>query len=171
MPDRDSPDPDPLQIDTGVGAGDWGAEDWDGLARRAIRAALAGAGHAVRGPTEIAVRLSDDAELRALNAAWRGKDRPTNILSFPMEAEAAAPGAPIMLGDLVLAHETCVAEAVAKAIPLTDHVSHLLVHGTLHLLGHDHLTDAEAEAMEALETAILATLHIANPYALESPDV
>jgi probable rRNA maturation factor len=166
-----------LDVDCDIVAGDWDpAHDWEALARRAIAAALAGDGRGTvvepgTGLVEVAVRLSDDAEVQQLNRDFRGKDKPTNILSFPMldpdtvDEELGRSGMDILLGDMALAHETCVREAADKAIALDDHVTHLLVHGTLHLLGHDHQDDPTAEAMEALETRILAGLGIANPYA------
>ena len=119
--------------------------------------------------------LTDDAAVRALNAQWRGKDRPTNVLSFPAAtpdeiARARAGGPPLLLGDVVLALETCRREAAEQGKPLADHVAHLVVHGVLHLLGHDHEDDAEADRMERLETAILAELGIADPYAGQPDD-
>lgn len=116
------------------------------------------------------VLLTSDAEVHALNRQWRGKDRPTNVLSFPMLARAQllalpAEGPPEMLGDIALAHETCAREAAEKGVPLTDHAAHLLVHGLLHLAGYDHETGpADAKAMEKLEIKALALMGIANPY-------
>lgn len=113
------------------------------------------------------VAFSGDAEVRALNARFRGQDKPTNVLSFPagpLVPGAAAEGGPRHLGDVVLAAETVAAEAREQGIPLAHHVQHLVIHGVLHLVGHDHETDAEAEAMEALETRLLAALGIADPY-------
>ncbi|WP_243404062.1 rRNA maturation RNase YbeY [Zavarzinia aquatilis] len=127
-------------------------------------AALSGA----TGPAEIAITLSDDAEVRDLNRDWRGKDKPTNVLSFPgLEGAMAAllpPEAPRPLGDIILAFETCRVEAEEQGKPLADHARHLVVHGVLHLLGYDHEEDAEAEEMEALETMVLAGLGIPDPY-------
>ena len=111
-----------------------------------------------------------DDEVRVLNRAWRTKDQPTNVLSFPMltraELEAMTPqGGPEMLGDIALAFETCTREAVEKGVPLKDHAAHLIVHGLLHLAGHDHVGgDAEAATMEALEIKALAQMGIADPY-------
>ena len=105
------------------------------------------------------VLLTDDAAVRDLNARFRERDRPTNVLSFPA-AESAAPH----LGDLVLAHAVCAAEAVAQGKTLADHLTHLTVHGVLHLLGRDHEDEVEAEAMEAEERSILASLGVADPY-------
>ena len=110
------------------------------------------------GPVLLGIILTDDAEQRVLNRTWRGKDAPTNVLSFAM-ADPAAPapaGAPVLLGDVVLAFETVAREAAEQTKPLPDHLSHLVVHGVLHLLGFDHENDAEAAIMEARETEILA---------------
>jgi probable rRNA maturation factor len=116
-------------------------------------------------PCEMTVLLTDDREMRDLNRRWRGKDAATNVLSFPAGDEPEGIDGPRQLGDIVLAAETIAREAEAQGITLTDHLSHLVVHGTLHLLGYDHEDDAEAERMEALETTILAGLGIADPYA------
>lgn len=157
------------------------APGWDAriapeaLSIRAVSAALEGAGLGalLAAPAldlEVSVLFADDAELRRLNRDYRGCDRPTNILSFPMldcaglAALRSRPEGAHLLGDLALALETIAGEAAAQRKPFADHVTHLLVHGTLHLLGHDHLAEPEAEAMEALERAILATLGIADPY-------
>ncbi len=119
--------------------------------------------------TAAAVALSSDATVKTLNAAYRNKDKPTNVLSFPAHAGARPePGAPRLIGDVVLAAETVAAEAADLGIPPAHHLQHLVVHGLLHLAGFDHETDAEAEAMEALETRILAHLGIADPYAEEA---
>jgi probable rRNA maturation factor len=123
-------------------------------------------------PMSVSVKLSDDAEVHALNREWREKDKPTNVLSFPMldddEIDALLDGtynAPeIMLGDIILAYETCAAEAEEKQISVADHATHLVIHGMLHLLGHDHVDDEEAEAMEALEVKALASMGLHNPY-------
>ena len=137
-----------------------GLED---LTERAARAAVAAAG---REPAacEIGLLAADDARIAGLNAEWRGKPGPTNVLSWPAAEAPLAPGEPRFLGDLALAWETCAAEAAAAGRAPADHVAHLVVHGVLHLLGHDHEDDAEAEAMEALETKVLASLGVADPY-------
>ena len=145
--------------------------DWEALAETAVLTAARVSGHqAVEdapAPFEVSVKFSDDAEVRTLNASYRGKDAPTNVLSFPMmsAAELAAPprqGG--LLGDIVLARETCAREAADKGIALADHASHLIVHGTLHLFGHDHGGDAEAETMEGIERMALNAIGIADPY-------
>lgn len=134
------------------------------LVREAVLAALRGAGLG-DAATEISVTLSDDAAVRELNREWRGKDKPTNILSFPMRQLRPGDRPGPLLGDLVLARETLRREAEAEGKTAADHARHLVVHGTLHLLGYDHETDADADRMEALEVAILRGLGVADPYA------
>ena len=146
---------------------------WEPLVRSAAEAAIAESAFPQLAESErrleLSVRLADDSQVQALNAQWRGKDKPTNVLSFPQldpsDLEAAsAPGPELMLGDLVLARGTCEREAADKAIPLEDHAAHLVVHGTLHLLGYDHQDDGSAEEMESREVRALARLGIADPY-------
>jgi probable rRNA maturation factor len=146
------------------------ALDWEGLAERAVQAA-ARVEPAFANPRLTASLLfTTDEQVHDLNREWRGKDKPTNVLSFPMldrdELLAlAADGPPEMLGDIALAHETCAREAAEKGVSLEHHTTHLIVHGLLHLAGHDHVdSDAQAEAMEALEIAALAKMGIADPY-------
>ena len=146
--------------------------DWSALAQSAAQAAIAESAFPTLGQSgdaEISVRLAGDEEVRALNAQWRGKDKSTNVLSFPMvvadELRAEAGAAGLMLGDVILAHGVCSDEASDKAISLQGHASHLLVHGTLHLLGYDHSDEAAAADMEARERRALARLGIADPYA------
>ena len=142
------------------------------LLERATRAALAcqpGGG----GPLEVSFLLAGDAELRRLNRDHRGQDKATNVLSFPVEDDEPEPGAPAdrahagprLLGDVALALETLEREAAAQAKTLPDHVCHLAVHGVLHLLGYDHVADAEAARMERLEVRILTAMGVADPYA------
>lgn len=134
------------------------------IARETIAAAVAESGAALAEGVEVSLCLADDATLRALNARWRGIDKPTNVLSFP----AAPPGrlgSATTLGDIALAYETLEREAADFGLPIADHYRHLVAHGFLHLIGYDHETDAEAERMEALETRILARLGAADPYA------
>lgn len=142
---------------------------WEGIdtiAEQAARAALAAVG---RDPDrhEIALLACDDARIAALNGTFRDKAQPTNVLSWP-EFDGPIPepgdGDPLFLGDMAIAYETCAREAEAAGITLADHATHLVIHGVLHLLGHDHIDDAEAEAMEAIETNVLASMGIANPY-------
>ncbi len=117
------------------------------------------------GPAEVSILLTDDAEQRRLNQAWRNIDKPTNVLSFPqIEPFASVAG---MLGDISLARETLEREAAEQGVTFEAHFTHLVVHGFLHLLGYDHIDEEEALAMEGLETQILATLGIADPYADE----
>ena len=146
---------------------------WEALVDRAAKAAVAESafpqlGASVR-PVELSVRLTSDQEVQALNAHWRRKDVATNVLSFPMaeayELEQADEDGPeLLLGDVILAHGTCKREAEDKAISIADHAAHLVVHGTLHLLGYDHDDPAQAEDMEAREVRALARLGIADPY-------
>src|SRR5262249_44599130 len=112
------------------------------------------------------VTLTDDAEQRQLNLAWRGKNASTNVLAFPaLDSSVSLPaGAPLLLGDIVLAYETVAREAAEQNKPFTDHFRHLVVHGVLHLLGFDHHTDAEAATMESREIVILTHLGVPNPY-------
>ncbi|WP_194756001.1 rRNA maturation RNase YbeY [Aliidiomarina indica] len=117
---------------------------------------------------ELTVRITDANEVQTLNREYRDKDKPTNVLSFPFDAELP-PGVSLdvpLLGDVILCEEVVRAEAIAQNKPLAHHFAHLVVHGTLHLLGYDHITDTEAEAMENLERAVLATLDIADPYTM-----
>jgi probable rRNA maturation factor len=147
---------------------------WPDLAEAAVRAAVAESAAAALnegGPVaEVSVRFAGDEELRALNAQWRGKDKATNVLSFPMVEADRLPGlldakGELLLGDVVLARGVCEREAAEKGIAVRDHAAHLIVHGTLHLLGCDHEHDEEeAEAMEAAERRALARLGIADPY-------
>lgn len=134
----------------------------DAMLARAARAGFGAAPPRRSGTYHVTVALSNDEEMRALNRTWRGKDAPTNVLSFPADDEICEPG---FLGDVVLAYETALREAHEQDIELADHVSHLVVHGVLHLLGFDHTDDAQAERMEALERIALASLGIADPYA------
>ena len=141
--------------------------DAEGLLRKSIALALADFDAGGR-TVEVGVRLVDDGTIRGLNRDWRGRDKPTNVLSFPLGAPepVTEAGFPWLLGDIVMSFDTVEAESRADAKSLAHHVAHLAIHATLHLIGHDHETDAEAEAMESAETALLAQLGIADPYAL-----
>ncbi len=129
----------------------------------AARAALA-AEAAPEAGGELSLVLGDDALVQALNGRWRGRDAPTNVLSFSAAEASAPPDAPRLLGDVVLAFETVAREAAAQGKPLADHLRHLVVHGVLHLRGFDHEEEDAARRMEALEIAVLAGLGVANPY-------
>lgn len=154
-----------VAIDVMVEAGAWADET--GLAKiaaRIVAATLAELGLRA-GDSELSLVFTDDAHIRALNAGWRGKDKPTNVLSFPAFPPRKGAPLPPMLGDVILAFETVRDEARLEEKPFDHHLSHLLVHGLLHLLGYDHETDEDAEEMEALERQVLAGLAIADPYA------
>ena len=163
-----------MMLDIAIDADpEWDSSDWGALARSAAEAAIAESAFPQLGrgarEVELSIRLTSDEEVRALNAEWRGKDKPTNVLSFPMSepdelADTAGEGPELMLGDIILARGVCLAEAAEKSIPVEKHAAHLMVHGTLHLLGYDHHDDAEAEDMEAREVRALARLGIEDPY-------
>jgi probable rRNA maturation factor len=156
-----------------VVADGWQAElDAEAIIQRAI-AAAAEIADADVGDAELAVMLTDDSGIRTLNCNWRGIDKPTNVLSFPALQPTGAGGpddAPRMLGDIAIAYETTRKEADDEQKPFDHHLSHLAVHGFLHLIGYDHENDDDAEAMETLEAEILAQLGIPNPYADRHPN-
>jgi probable rRNA maturation factor len=173
-------------IETAVQIGeDWNKDiDWEALALAAATHAIRQTPHAglIDDPTtvEISVKFTDDAEVQKLNASYRHKDKPTNVLSFPMvqtdmlSSLANSDDGEVLLGDIVLAHGVCAHEAEEKGVAVRDHAAHLVVHGALHLLGYDHEKgEAEAEAMEAMERTALAILGIADPYkpAIEPDEV
>jgi probable rRNA maturation factor len=153
-----------LTVDILTQSPQWDAQPGaEATVRRAI--AQAAAIEATTDPgAEVSVLLCDDAVIAALNARWRGRDEPTNVLSFPAPP-AADPAAPAHLGDIAIACETVTREAQEQDQPVAEHLAHLAVHGFLHLLGYDHRTDGEADRMERLERDILATLGIHDPYA------
>lgn len=149
--------PNPLVLDVRVAADGWDdlfGEKPEAFALKVLKAAAKREGRA----GDVAVLFTDDAEMRTLNRTWKGKDKPTNVLSFP------APEGFGSLGDVALGFETIAAEAVGQGKTRADHAAHLLVHGFLHLLGYDHQNDADAERMEDRERAILSDLGIADPY-------
>ncbi|MCO4092731.1 MAG: rRNA maturation RNase YbeY [Sphingorhabdus sp.] len=186
-----------VELDMGVvwGNSDFGQSEVEKAVDAAVRfAGLPGLAE-YPSPVEVSIKLTDNAEVRALNREWRDKDKPTNVLSFPMLEEDAlqqlrhpnlASGSyflsdaekiktlkqvqgdeqemEMLLGDIILAYETCAAEAKEKDIPVAHHATHLVIHGMLHLLGHDHIEDDEAELMEALEVKALASIGLNNPY-------
>jgi probable rRNA maturation factor len=149
--------------------------DWPGLAERTVQAAVAESGFAWLGTSEcdfeVSVRFSSDEDVRALNAAWRAKDKATNVLSFPMverdflETFRRSGAGEALLGDVILAHGVCAREAAGKGVSVETHAAHLIVHGMLHLLGYDHEKGEEdAEAMEETERRALAAIGISDPY-------
>jgi probable rRNA maturation factor len=146
----------------------WEAEPGaEAVVRRAVSQAAAAAGPAVTAPAEVAVLLCDDAMIAALNAQWRGREEPTNVLSFPAAPAAGTSGSEsgvVHLGDIAIACETVIREAREQGRTVSQHLAHMAVHGFLHLLGYDHQTDDEAERMEGLEREILAGLGISDPY-------
>jgi probable rRNA maturation factor len=146
-----------------------GSERWRDApeAEKVVRAAIAAVASAVSTTEgELAIVLTDDSAIRTLNRDWRGKDQPTNVLSFP--SAEPQPDTPILLGDIVIAYETTAREALAEDKSFMHHLAHLAVHGFLHLVGYDHQTDKEAQAMETLERAVLARLDVPDPYLVRS---
>jgi probable rRNA maturation factor len=153
-----------IDIAIRVEAGDWGDRRKLGrLAKKAVAASMASGLRATPG-SELSILFTDDASIRVLNATWRKIDKPTNVLSFPGTPPKGAVYGPL-LGDIVLAHETVLREAQEQHLTFDHHLTHLIVHGLLHLFGHDHIDEGEAEMMESLETAILGSLGIGDPYA------
>jgi probable rRNA maturation factor len=191
-----------IDVDLTIGL-DWGSSDFgQNEAEKAVDAAIKFAGLPglanYPSPVEVSIKLSDNDEVQALNREWRDKDKPTNVLSFPMLDDdeldqlchpepvsgSIAPPKPtdeaakwtlehvqhdgldreLLLGDIILAYGVCATEAAEKGIPIAHHATHLVIHGMLHLLGHDHIEDDEAEAMEALEVKALASMGLHNPY-------
>jgi len=149
------------------------SRSWETLARNAAEAAIAESAFPQlamsKRPVEISVLMTGDEKVRELNAEYRQKDRPTNVLSFPMSGaeelrDTNVTGPELLLGDIILARGVCEAEAAEKGVTVEDHATHLIVHGTLHLLGYDHDGDDEASDMEAREIRALERLGIANPY-------
>ncbi|GGB54108.1 rRNA maturation RNase YbeY [Blastomonas aquatica] len=148
--------------------------DWEALAARAVDAALAvspyGSWANARFTVSISVHFGSDDEVQALNRSFRDKDKSTNVLSFPMvepdmlAALANTDDGEVLLGDIMLAYQTCIAEAAEKGIDVAAHATHLLAHGTLHLVGYDHIDEAAAVHMEELEVKALANLGLDNPY-------
>lgn len=138
------------------------------IVERAAEAAFAAVPD-VPARAEVSIALVDDDAICDLNRDYRGKDKPTNVLSFPAPP-LSVPGAPVLLGDIAVAYETTAAEAATEAKSIADHLSHLVIHGVLHLVGYDHIDPEDAELMEATERDILAALGIADPYALRDAD-
>lgn len=175
FPPSDSPPPDtspPLLVEIARDGGDWpgwAAEVAEAAARRAHARVLTAIGETLpEAGAEVSILLTDDAALHRLNRDFRGKDKPTNVLSFE-NGEVPLPGMPLFWGDMALAWETLAREAAAQGKTTRDHATHLVVHAMLHLMGYDHEDAAEAAAMEALEVAILESeFGVANPYAEET---
>jgi probable rRNA maturation factor len=144
--------------------------NWEMVANAATNAVVVVEGLTIPPTAEVSIRFSSDAEVQTLNRDYRGKDKPTNVLSFPMLdanelANLAKSEVPeILLGDIVLACETCGREAADKGVTLEAHAAHLIVHGMLHLLGYDHIDDDDAQEMETIETAAMAALGLHRPY-------
>lgn len=134
------------------------------LVTKAAKAAVKAGAKEMEGKADVAVLLSNDAEVKTLNGMWRGKNKPTNVLSFPALADATPPGQPVFLGDVVLALETVKKEAKEQKKKFEAHAAHLVSHGVLHLLGFDHMDAKEATVMEALEREIMKTLGYPDPY-------
>jgi probable rRNA maturation factor len=155
----------------------WSSGDWavvaDWVARQTIAATPHGDLAATPTAIEISIRLTSDDEVQVLNRRYRQQDKPTNVLSFPMvqpdliETLFNTDDGEVLLGDIVLAYETCEREAQERGVPVKDHAMHLIVHGVLHLLGYDHMTDADADAMEAIEKSVMASLGLHEPYPVE----
>ena len=152
----------PLNIEIAINSEGW-PEALDARAEEAVREALKQSKARVTGAAELSIVLTNDEEQQVLNRDWRGIDKTTNVLSFP-QIEPFGPVSGI-LGDIILARETLEREAVVEGVSFDDHFTHLVVHGFLHILGYDHIEDDQALAMEGLETQILASLGVADPYA------
>lgn len=156
-------------IEVAIECPDWhsAVTDPSGIVRRAAEAALHEPALAATEPCEVSVLLADDARLHELNRTFRNQDKPTNVLSFPAGDDGMGGGDHVFLGDIAVALETVTREAAGEGKTIEAHLAHMIVHGTLHLLGLDHETAAEAVQMEAMEARILAGLGIADPYATE----
>ncbi|MGC9449461.1 rRNA maturation RNase YbeY [Cereibacter johrii] len=163
-------------VETVIEDGRWEELDLPALATRAAEATLTALDIPAEGFT-LVVMGCDDARIAELNGTFRQKGKPTNVLSWPSEERASEepgeapeppepgdPEDPESLGDIAIAYETCQREAAEQGKPVTDHVTHLLVHGMLHLLGYDHVEEADGDLMEATETRILAGLGVPDPY-------
>ncbi len=164
-----------LDIQISIEEGPWPSEeDLQSLSERVLGSAADFLKREEKQPfpkeaPEVSLVFTDDASIRAINAEWRAQDKPTNVLSFPAFPLTPGKKPGPMLGDIILAHETLVREAKDLGKPFDEHLTHLLVHGFLHLFGYDHLEDDEAERMESLETRILAGLGLSDPYGDSDP--
>lgn len=163
-----------LQIELNTGPEWQDSNDWQKKSEEAAKAALSVSSYGGlverNFMLEISIKLSNNDEVQELNSAYRGKDKPTNVLSFPMvphdllESLSNSDDGEVLLGDIIMAHGVCADEAKEKSISMADHATHLLIHGVLHLLGYDHETEPDALIMETLEVKALKKLSIANPY-------
>ncbi|GLI92809.1 rRNA maturation RNase YbeY [Methylocystis echinoides] len=152
-----------LEIDIALAAPAWArVEGLEALTRDCIEASLAETGETLVAGCEVSVTFCDDAEIQELNAEWRGKDKPTNVLSFPTPGKLSARP---LLGDIVIAYETVTREAAEQDKTVRAHTAHMVIHGFLHLIGYDHETAAEADVMEGLERRIASRLGLRDPYA------
>jgi probable rRNA maturation factor len=155
----------------------WPQGDWESLAQKAVGQTLLATPQAMLIETtatiEVSIRLTSDDDVQTLNRQYRGQDKPTNVLSFPMvqpdliDTLSNTDDGEVLLGDIVLAHGVCAREAAERGVSIEDHATHLIVHGVLHLLGYDHMTDSEAEAMEAIERDVMASLGLHDPYPIQ----
>jgi probable rRNA maturation factor len=157
-----------MDVDCDIGAHWNESTDWAAVARICVTAMTNITPELNNPRLSMSVVFTDDSEVQALNHEYRQKDAPTNVLSFPMLASDDIPNIPndreTLLGDIILAHETCAREAAAKNITLEAHAQHLIIHGTLHLLGYDHISEEDALGMETLERRIMALLGLHDPY-------
>ncbi|MGJ0506135.1 MAG: rRNA maturation RNase YbeY [Methylocystis sp.] len=157
-----------IDVDVNLSAEAWDkVEGLEALVRRCVEASLAETSAKLVEGCEVSVTFCDDAEIAQLNADWRGKDKPTNVLSFPTPGKLAARP---LLGDIVIAYETVAREAAEQEKTLPEHTAHMVIHGFLHLIGYDHEIAAEAEVMEGLERRIASRLGLRDPYADEAAD-
>jgi probable rRNA maturation factor len=157
-----------VDIDIILSSNDWdGVDDLDPLTRRCIAASVAESGVRLASGCEMSVTFCADADIRKLNAQWRGKDAATNVLSFPTPGSVEAKP---LLGDIVVAYETVAREALEQNKTLNAHIAHMIMHGFLHLIGYDHESAAEAEEMESLERRIASSLGLRDPYAQAGDD-
>jgi probable rRNA maturation factor len=155
-----------ISIEIAVESAGWPPEDeLRALAEKAVKSVVAELKLRPPKGCELSLLFTDDAAMQVLNRDWRGKDKPTNVLSFPAFPTMVGGKLPPMLGDIAIARETVEREAAEEQKPFAHHLSHMVVHGLLHLIGHDHEADDEAEIMEAAERRILARLAIPDPYA------
>ncbi|MEE9315368.1 MAG: rRNA maturation RNase YbeY [Rhizobiaceae bacterium] len=152
-----------IEIDIAINEGNWAGEgELQALSKNAIEAATLHLEEQLPDGAEVSLLFTDDAQMQSLNKDWREQDKPTNVLSFAAN-EGDGPDTPL-LGDIILAFETVKREADEQRKPFEHHLTHLIIHGFLHLLGYDHIDDDEAEQMELLETKLLAGLEISDPY-------